>query len=128
MRAERRPARDDFTPRWMRATVPAHSKPECKGTGFLGFDALIEQRLPGKIVEGPERGRSHSIHDWRRGRPKPPQLPGILLTPVTRRSPVTQRRRRSSVARSGHQIKLSPDAGVVREYSPTIGNRLARIE
>ena len=41
--AERRPARDDFPPRRMRATVPAHSKPECKGAVLLEFDSLINQ-------------------------------------------------------------------------------------
>ncbi len=44
-RAERRPARDDFPPRRIRATVPAHSKPECRGDALLGFDELIERKL-----------------------------------------------------------------------------------
>jgi hypothetical protein len=43
-RAERRPARDDFPPRRIRATVPAHSKPVCP-VAFLTseFGSLIEQ-------------------------------------------------------------------------------------
>ena len=42
-RADRRPARDDFPPRRIRATVPAHSKPECSGDAFLVCDELIER-------------------------------------------------------------------------------------
>jgi len=45
-KADRRPARDDFAPRWKRATVPAHSYPECNATGFLEFDTLIERQSP----------------------------------------------------------------------------------
>jgi hypothetical protein len=41
-RAERRPARNDFPPRRIRATVPAHSKPECTGAVLFEFDSLIK--------------------------------------------------------------------------------------
>src|SRR3954449_12192384 len=43
--AERRPERVDLPPRRIRATVPAHSKPECKGAVLLEFDSLINQTL-----------------------------------------------------------------------------------
>jgi hypothetical protein len=39
----------------MRATVPAHSKPECNGAVFLGFDALIETELPERMMGDPTR-------------------------------------------------------------------------
>jgi hypothetical protein len=44
----------------MRATVPAHSKPECNGAVFWGFDALIERKLLERVMGKLDREPSPS--------------------------------------------------------------------
>ena len=56
--ADRRPARNDLPPRRMRATVPAHSKPECTGVFLCELDELINQNSPG-AGESPS-GKEHA--------------------------------------------------------------------
>ena len=57
-RRDRRPARNDLPPRRMRATVPAHSKPECTGVFLWELDELIKQNSPG-AGESPS-GKEHA--------------------------------------------------------------------
>src|SRR5687768_6007933 len=54
--ADRRPARNDLPPRRMRATVPAHSKPECTGVLLCELDELIKRNSQGagEIPSGEE--------------------------------------------------------------------------
>ena len=82
-KAERRPARDDFPPRRMRATVPAHSKPECPVAFRLEFASLIER---GSLSTGTTTPAAalvpHPPNPLRREEPRSRSAPLALMATV----------------------------------------------
>jgi hypothetical protein len=80
-RAERRPARNDFPPRRIRTTVPAHSKPECTGAVLLEFDSLIKH-YP-YVLEPLSPNRTCPTNPLCREKDPNPTRPRAVLTPET---------------------------------------------